>query len=139
VTAEDDRTRVGDFWTFVAIDADTKLIPTNRIGKRDLPTALAFMDDLSERLVNRVQLSSDALRAYVDGTERAFGADIDYGQIVKAYEAEPIGPGRYSPPRVTSAERTPISGSPDPVHISTSFQRASSASVGCDGQSGSAS
>jgi IS1 family transposase len=121
VRAGDDRQRVGDFWTFVAIDADTKLIPTYRVGKRDLPTATAFMDDLASRLSNRVQLSSDALRAYVDATERAFGADVDYGQLVKAYEAEPIGPGRYSPPRVVAAERIQIAGSPDPAHISTSF------------------
>ena len=58
------------------------------------------MDDLSERLANRVQLSSDALAAYVDAIEQAFGADVDYGQAVKFYEAEPVGPGRYSPPRV---------------------------------------
>ena len=121
VTLDDDRSRVGDFWTFVAIDADTKLVPTYRIGKRDLPTATEFMDDLAGRLANRVQLSSDALRAYVDATERAFGADIDYGQVVKAFEAEPISPGRYSPPRVVSAERVTIAGSPDPAHISTSF------------------
>ncbi len=62
-------------------------------------TATAFMPDLSERLANRVQLSSDALAAYADATERAFGADVDYGQVVKFYEAEPIGPGRYSPPQ----------------------------------------
>ena len=74
VTAEDDASRVGDFWTFVALDADTKLIPVYRIGKRDLPTAKAFMGDLADRLSNRVQLSSDALRAYVDATEAAFGA-----------------------------------------------------------------
>jgi hypothetical protein len=103
VTAADDRSRVGDMWTFVAIDADTKLIPVYRIGKRNLPTAMAFMGDLSGRLTNRVQLSSDALSAYVEATEAAFGADVDYGQIVKAYEAEPIGPGRYSPPHVVSA------------------------------------
>lgn len=121
LTPEDDRSRVGDFWTFVAIDADTKLVPVHRIGKRDLPTAVAFMDDLAGRLTNRVQLSSDALKAYVDATEQAFGADVDYGQIVKAYEAEPIGPGRYSPPHVTGAVRTPIAGRPDPDHISTSF------------------
>jgi IS1 family transposase len=121
VAAEDDTGRVGDFWTFVALDADTKLIPVYRIGKRDLPTAQAFMSDLAERLTNRVQLSSDALRAYVDATEQAFGADVDYGQLIKAYEAEPIGPGRYSPPHVTSVQRLPIAGSPDPAHISTSF------------------
>ena len=90
VTKEDDQSRVGDQWTFVALDAETKLVPTYRIGKRDLRTATAFMGgDLSDRLSNRVQISSDALAAYVDATERAFGADVDYGQVVKFYEAEP--------------------------------------------------
>ncbi|HEX4765600.1 MAG TPA: hypothetical protein VH414_04910 [Lichenihabitans sp.] len=121
VRKEDDQSRVGDQWTFVAMDADTKLIPAYRVGKRDLPTAKAFMGDLSERLANRVQLSSDALAAYVEATEEAFGADVDYGQVVKFYEAEPIGPGRYSPPRVVRAERKPLQGSPDPKHISTSL------------------
>ncbi len=93
-----DQTRVGDQWTFVALDADTKLVPTYRIGKRDLPTAKAFMGDLAGRLANRVQLSSDALAACVEATEEAFGADIDYGQVVKIYEAENAGAGRYSPP-----------------------------------------
>ena len=82
---------------------------------------IAFMSDLSERLANRVQLSSDALNSYVDAVEQAFGADVDYGQAVKFYEAEPIGPGRYSPPKVVRAERTVIAGSPDPAHISTSL------------------
>src|SRR5437867_3211413 len=86
ITDEDDPERVGDMWTFVALDADTKLVPTYRVGKRDLRTASAFLDDLARRLVNRVQLSSDALRAYVEATEQAFGADVDYGQIVKFYE-----------------------------------------------------
>jgi IS1 family transposase len=121
LTAGDDPRRVGDVWTFVALDADTKLVPCYRIGKRDLPTASAFLADLSDRLVNRVQLSSDALAAYVEATELAFGADVDYGQIVKAYEAEPIGPGRYSPPHVVSADRMPIAGAPELAHISTSF------------------
>ena len=115
-----DRTKVGDQWTFVAIDPDTKLIPAYRVGKRTRETAVAFMTDLSERLSNRVQISSDSLRTYVDAVERAFGADVDYGQIVKFYDAEPIGPGRYAPPRVTGVERTVIAGSPDQAHISTS-------------------
>jgi IS1 family transposase len=99
VTQDDDRSHVGDMWTFVAIDADTKLVPAYRVGKRTRPHAVAFMADLSEQLANRVQLSSDGLITYVDAVERAFGADVDYGQAVKFYEAEPIGPGRYSPPR----------------------------------------
>jgi IS1 family transposase len=117
----DNRARVGDMWTFVALDPDTKLIPTYRVGKRTQANAVAFMGDLSERLTNRVQLSSDALRAYVDAVERAFGADVDYGQEVKFYEAEPIGPGRYSPPKVSSRERLVIAGDPDQAHISTSL------------------
>lgn len=79
------------------------------------------MKDLSSRLANRVQLSTDGLAAYADAVERAFGADVDYGQAVKFYEAEPIGPGRYSPPKVVSMERSVIAGSPDQRHISTSI------------------
>src|ERR1700674_109785 len=119
--AGDDRRRLGDQWTFVALDPDTKLIPAYRVGKRTRDNAVAFMADLSERLTNRVQISSDSLRSYVDAVERAFGADVDYGQIVKFYDAEPIGPGRYAPPRVTGAARTVIAGSPEEAHISTSF------------------
>ncbi len=117
----DDKNRVGDQWTFVALDPDTKVVPAYRVGKRDLATATAFLTDLSERLLNRVQISSDALHAYVEATEQAFGADTDYGQIVKIYEGEPVGPGRYSPPHVVSAKRTPITGKPDYKHISTSL------------------
>jgi hypothetical protein len=102
VRAADDRQRFGDFWTFVAIHADTKLIPTYRVGKRYLPTAAAFMDDLASRATK-----SDALRTYVDATERVFGADVDYGQLVKAHEAEPGARGaflldRHQPVRVFS-------------------------------------
>lgn len=121
ITKNDDQSKVGDMWTFVALDADTKLVPAFRVGKRNLPTATAFLSDLSDRLANRVQLSSDAMNAYVEATERAFGANVDYAQIVKIYEAEPIGPGRYSPPQVVSTERTNIIGRPDPSHVSTSF------------------
>jgi IS1 family transposase len=116
-----DRTRIGDQWTFVAIDPDTKLVPAYRVGKRTRDNAVAFMGDLSERLTNRVQISSDALRSYVDAVERAFGADVDYGQVVKFYDAEPIGPGRYAPPRVSGQEKTVIAGDPDQRHISTSL------------------
>lgn len=121
LAAADDRSRVGDQWTFVALDPKTKLIPAFRVGKRDLGTATAFLCDLSERLANRVQLTSDALAAYVEATEEAFGADVDYGQAVKFYEADPIGPGRYSPPHVVRAEKAAIVGNPDQDHISTSL------------------
>ena len=79
------------------------------------------MTDLSARLANRIQLSSDALNTYVDAVERAFGADVDYGQEVKFYESEPIGPGRYAPPKVVDREKKVITGSPDQQFISTSL------------------
>src|SRR5580704_13284455 len=116
-----DRTKIGDQWTFVAIDAETKLVPAYLVGKRTRENAITFMTDLSGRLSNRVQISSDALRSYVDAVEQAFGADVDYGQIVKFYDAEPIGAGRYSPPRVTGVQRTVIAGAPEQTHISTSM------------------
>ena len=103
------------------MDADTKLVPTYRVGKRSANVARAFMQDLSGRLANRIQLSSDGLNSYADAVERAFGIDVDYGQAVKFYEAEPIGPGRYSPPRVTHQQITRIQGRPEPAHISTSL------------------
>jgi IS1 family transposase len=115
------KTRIGDQWTFVALDPDTKLVPAYLVGKRTRDNAVDFMFDLSNRLTNRVQISSDSLRSYVDAVERAFGADVDYGQIVKFFDAEPIGPGRYAPPEVTHVERIVIAGLPDPVHISTSM------------------
>ena len=117
----DDRSRLGDQWTFVALDPDTKLVPTHLIGKRTRKNAVVFMHDLSERLANRVQISSDALTSYVDAVERAFGADVDYGQVVKFYDAEPIGAGRYAPPRVVSQKKVVVAGSPDRRHISTSL------------------
>jgi len=79
------------------------------------------MSDLSERLTNRVQISSDALRSYVDAVELAFGSEVDYRQAVKFYDAEPIGPGRCSPPRVVSQQKIVVAGSPDKRHISTSL------------------
>lgn len=116
----DDRSRVGDQWTFVAIDAETKLVPAYRVGKRTWTDASIFMKDLSMRLASRVQLSMDGLAAYADAVERAFDADVDYGQEVKFYEADPTL-GRYSPPRVVNLERNAIAGNPDVAHISTSI------------------
>jgi IS1 family transposase len=117
----DDVTQVGDFWTFVALDADSKLIPAFLIGKRTRESAHIFMADLARRVSGRIQLSTDSLAAYVDAVDAAFGTNVDYGQIVKPYEAEPVEPGRYSPPRVVSATRMAVWGHPDPEHISTSY------------------
>ena len=121
VKKSDDPTQVGDFYTWVAIDSTTKLIPSFRVGKRDAETGQAFVDDLAGRLANRVQISSDGLRLYVDAIEQSFGADVDYAQIVKFYEAEPIGPGRYSPPKVVAVEKSYIAGNPDLNIASTSY------------------
>src|SRR4030043_529803 len=90
----DNLEELGDQWVFVALDADSKLIPSYLVGKRTAVNAQAFITDLASRLDNRIQLSSDSLAAYVDAVESAFGANVDYGQLVKTYEAEPIGPGR---------------------------------------------
>jgi IS1 family transposase len=122
LTAADDETR-GDAWTFCAIDADSKLVPSYRVGKRDAVTANAFMNDLASRLKNRVQLSSDGLPAYVEAVELAFGADVDYGQIVKSYEAvETTAPQRrYSAPKLVSVHTNVITGDPIPPFISTSY------------------
>ena len=117
----DNSNEVGDFYTWVAIDAETKLVPSFLVGKRDSAHANAFISDLASRLENRIQISSDGLRAYVGAVEASFGAEVDYAQIVKSYEAEPIGPGRYSPPKVTSKERYPIMGTPDMNLVSTSY------------------
>lgn len=121
LTKDDDESRLGDFWTFVAIDADSRLVPCYRIGKRTIGTATEFVADLASRLDNRVQLSTDGLKMYVAAIDSVFGADVDYAQIVKSYEAEAVGPGRYSPPRVKRVDRSPILGSPDPRRISTSY------------------
>lgn len=119
VTEMDDTSKVGDFWTYVALDSDTKLVPTFVIGKRDRVTTEAFCNDLASRLVNRPQLSTDAFGAYANAVDKAFGVDVDYGQVVKFYDS-PHGTGRYSPPVCTGAKRTPISGRPVLEDISTS-------------------
>ncbi len=120
ITKSDNPLTVGDQWTYVALDRDSKLIPAFRIGKRTRATTNAFIKDLSERLSNRVQLSSDGLKAYVEATEQAFGANVDFAQIVKSYEADPIGPGRYSPPKVSKTESWSVTGNPNPARICTS-------------------
>lgn len=121
LAVDEDPREVGDMWTFVAIDPDSKVVPSYLVGKRTWRNAQVFMDDLAARLSGRVQISADALEAYVGAIDHAFGPDVDFGQIVKVYEAAPIGPGRYSPPKVTRAERWAVWGDPDPDHISTSI------------------
>jgi IS1 family transposase len=113
----------GDVWTWTALDSDSKLILSWIVGGRDASYALGLMDDLRSRLANRVQLTTDGHRAYLEAVEEAFGADIDYGMLVKLYGAESSGQGherKYSPSECLGARKDRITGNPDPKHISTS-------------------
>jgi len=112
----------GDTWTWTALDSDSKLIISWLVGGRDSEYAMAFMDDLRERLANRVQLTTDGHKAYLGAVEEAFGADVDYAMLVKMYgEPENKGPERkYSPSVCTGAKKHHVMGSPDQDHVSTS-------------------
>lgn len=118
-----DSAELGDVWTFVALDADSKLVPCYRIGKRDLPTATEFVSDLASRLNNRIQLSSDGLRTYIQAVDYGFGCDVDYGQLIKVYATTAdVGPqARYSPGEVIDVEKIIVMGNPDEKKISTSY------------------
>ncbi len=120
----------GDIWTWVGLDADTKLVASFYVGGRDSEAAANFIYDLAPRLASRVQLTSDGHRPYLQAIEGAFGADIDYAMLVKTYGAAPeAAKGRYSPAECTGAIKTPIEGKPDPKHISTSFVERSNLSI----------
>src|SRR6266404_5301837 len=111
----------GDVWTWVAICADTKLVPSWRIGDRSGATAIEFVCDLSRRLANRVQVTSDGHRAYLEAVEAGFGADVDYAQLVKLYGEVPHPAGRYSPAQIQGTKTFCCTGDPDPKYISTSY------------------
>jgi len=118
----------GDVWTWTAIDAETKLIPSFTVGNRDAASARILIEDLAGRLRNRIQLTTDGHRAYLEAVEGAFGCDIDYAMLVKTYESSQEET-RYSPAVCTSCERKPIMGHPDPDHISTSYVERSNLSI----------
>ena len=111
----------GDIWTWTALEADTKLIVSYLVGGRDAGYATAFMEDVAARLANRVQLTTDGHRAHLDAVEGAFGADVDYAQLVKMYGETPHPPGRYSPAECTGIKKARVEGGPDPMHVSTSY------------------
>jgi len=112
----------GDVWTWTALDADSKLIAAYFVGGRDGESAMWFIDGLRQRLANRVQLTSDGHKSYLEAVEAAFGADVDYAQLVKLYGASPeSAKGRYSPAQCTGARKERIEGNPDPEHVSTSY------------------
>jgi len=111
----------GDVWTWTAIDADTKLVPSWFVGLRDAGHAFVFIKDLQGRLANRVQLTTDGHKVYLNVIEDVFGADIDYAMLVKLYGAEPAGEGRYSPAKCIGTNSRVITGHPDTSKISTSY------------------
>jgi len=117
-----DSMAVGSVWTFCAIDAETKLVPAFKVGQRNQATAEAFLADVASRVTNRMQISTDGLRAYETAIENAFGSEVDYGQIVKIYGTEETTNNRrYSTSGVTSSKKRVIAGFPDADLISTSY------------------
>ncbi len=113
--------QAGDTWTWTALDADSKMILSYFVGGRDGECAMWFMDDLAARLANRVQLTSDGHRAYLEAVEGAFGCDVDYAMLVKMYGPTITAPGRYSPAECTGARKTRITGNPEFKDVSTSY------------------
>jgi IS1 family transposase len=112
----------GDVWTWVAIDADSKLAVSWYIGRRDSYAASVFIRDVAGRLAQRVQLTTDGNKVYLDAVERAFGSDIDYAMLVKIYGSETTeSEKRYSPAQCLGANPERVQGNPDPKHISTSY------------------
>lgn len=114
----------GNVWTWTALDADTKLIPCWRVGRRDGREAYYFMKDLASRLTNRVQLTTDGHKPYLEAVEGAFGSKIDYAMLIKLYG--PTGPERearrrYSPAECVGTDLRVVQGNPDKAHISTSY------------------
>lgn len=111
----------GDCWTWTALDADTKLMISFCLGDRTLATAYDFMHDVAERISNRIQLTTDGHRVYLEAVESAFGMEIDYAMLNKVYRANPEGQTRYSPAKCIGCQTAVVSGDPDPKHVSTSY------------------
>ncbi|MFH0980169.1 MAG: IS1 family transposase [Planctomycetota bacterium] len=111
----------GDVWTWTAMDADTKLVPSFMIGRRDAPTAREFMLDLAGRVINRIQLTTDGYKVYLDAVENAFEFEVDFAQLVKLYGEAPEGDVRYSPAVCNGSKKTVITALPDKDHVSTRY------------------
>jgi len=111
----------GNVWTWVALDADTKLVPCWTVGPRDADAAKIFIEDLASRLSNRAQLTTDGLKLYLEAVEGAFGGNIDYAMLVKMYGAETPDEARYSPAVCTGCRKEVVSGNPQKKHVSTSY------------------
>jgi hypothetical protein len=122
-TAEDRRAGLGDVWTFVAVDAESRMVPAYLVSPtRRKYDAVHFCEDVASRVNDRVQVSTDALKSYADAVERGFGADCDYGQILKVYGEQDLNEARrYSPAKLVRVSRSVVSGQPDEALISTSY------------------
>ncbi|WP_227421614.1 IS1 family transposase [Pacificispira spongiicola] len=114
----------GDVWTWTAIDSDSKMILAYEVGDRSAATAIEFMDDLRARLANRVQLTTDGHKAYLEAVEGAFGGDVDFAQLVKLYGESTDGKRhekKYSPAECTGTKKRVVEGKPDMKAVSTSY------------------
>ena len=122
-TREDRGAGLGDVWTFVAIDAESRMVPAYLVSStRRKYDAVEFCEDVASRINGRAQISTDALKSYADAIERGFGAEADYGQILKVYGEQNLNDARrYSPAKLVKVERSIVSGQPDPALISTSY------------------
>ncbi len=131
VNPDDNSEEYGDVWTFVALDPESKLVPSFHVGKRGWEDTNTFVHDLSTRMKNRIQLSSDGMNQYLNTVEDAFGTEVDYGQIVKIYGGaeDTESQRRYSPPPVTAITKKVISGKPDLETVSTSHVERQNLSV----------
>ncbi len=116
-----DESGIGDAWTWTALDPDTKLMCSWLVGDRAPEAANWFIADLASRLANRVQITTDGFRPYVEAIERAFGSDVDYAMLIKEYGSDPTEERRFSPPVVLSEQVRVMQGSPDPRKVSTSY------------------
>jgi IS1 family transposase len=112
---------IGDVWTWVALDPDTKLVPSWVVGERGEAEAMALISDLAPRLRNRVQITTDGHRPYIDAIERVFGRNVDYAMLVKEYGSDPTEERRFSPPIVLSERVYIVQGAPASDLISTSY------------------
>jgi len=112
---------VGDVWTWTALDSDSKLIISWLVGERDARYANLFMQDVADRLTNRVQLTTDGLKAYLEAVDQAFGSDVDYAQLVKIYGDAPEGEKRYSPAKCNGTRKECVMGEPTYKNVSTSY------------------
>ena len=119
----------GDIWTWTALCADSKLMVSWLVGARDAEYAQAFVDDVADRLANRIQLTTDGHNAYLEAVDSAFGGNVDYSMLIKLYGQAPEGQRRYSPPICTGTKRRRLIGNPDPDHVSTSYVERSNLTI----------